>query len=201
MLLALLVSSCALQAETPRQDYDLTVIVMGISPELTQVVASYSHPVDHAALRAGIAAFARSSRFAVSGEIIREAPLFHGSKEQSSGVEFAAPGLMQSGRLLPVAALMGAFPDWRYARLVFLTGTGFRFAGPESNAGAVLTRGAASYEYDVEKVTAGTASALSPQRDAPTRKARSPRGGINVLLAFATLAVIWIVFRLRRRGK
>jgi len=195
-------------------DYDLTVVLVGVSPGPTHLAASYSHPVAHAALRAALAGLARDVGRPVEGMVLQDAPLYPGARVVSTAAEITSPGLVVSGAPLPVAAVMRTFPGWRHLRVAFITGPGFRFAGPGDGGGFAgyrvrLITGPSSYEYDVERTAAGgppRSTAVPPDARAapPARKARPLLGGtllLVVILSLGALVVVGLRVRSPRRAK
>ncbi len=123
-------------------------------------------------------------------------------------MEFHAPGLVASGRPLPLAVLLHVLPGWRHARAAFVVGDGFAFAGPADEtrlgpARAHLVGTGSSYEYDVEQGEQGTttpARIIPPQTAAAqpaarTREATPPMTRIVLLIAAAAAVAAWIIFR------
>ena len=144
------------QAQPPRAEYDLVVLVVAEAGQAELVALSYTRAIESAALKESIERLGEAAGCRVSGISIREVPVQRGARELASDADFAAPGLIDlRGGGLPVGPMIRSFADWNRMRLVFLVGDEFPFAGPgdaEVDGFAVrLLRRVAPYEYDVER--------------------------------------------------
>jgi hypothetical protein len=205
LLLLLVVSLAIPRATAPAAEYDLTVIAMGVSPTPTQVAATYAHAVKHDALRTALDGLAHATGRRVESLVFQEVPLYPHSDIVSTGAEFASPGLVVSGLPLPVEALARALPEWRHLRIAFITGKGFRFAGPPDGiaidgARARLMTTASGYEYDVERTPEGATLPAAPvgSATAPLRKARALPSGILLVVLIASVGALFALWRWRR---
>jgi hypothetical protein len=188
--------------ESSAPAYDLIVIVMSRAPAPTQVALSYSHVVDEARLRAGIATLGERAGVKVGEVRIEEAPLAKGSGVLATAAQFVAPGLVEPATgLLPVGAIVRSLPDWEHMRIVFVPEEGFRLSGPrDASADGVVVRlvnEMEAYEYDVERMS----GKAGPAGEAVPSEARS----VPLLPAIAIavppgLLLGWLLADRRGRG-
>ena len=188
--------------ESSAPAYDLTVIVLARPPAPTVVALSYSHVVDEARLRAGIATLGERVGVTVAEVRIEEAPLAKGSGALATAAQFLAPGLVEPATgLLPVGAIVRALPEWEHMRIVFIPEEGFRLSGPrDASADGVVVRlvnEMEAYEYDVERMS----GKVGPAGEAVPSEAQS----VPLLPAIALavppgLLLGWLLADRRGRG-
>ena len=187
------------------QPYDLTVLVLLAADDSAQVALSYSHPVDHEALRSAIQKVAHETGAQVSGVGVHDGPLAAGSRAIGTSAGFAARGLVRRDTgFLPVGPIAQSLPSWHHMRLTFVVGEDFPFGGPISASGDGLSirlvEPVAPYDYDVERIS-GTAAAANVPRPAPPPPASGPSSLVAGLVGVGAGFLLGWLVPLGRRAR